>query len=83
MTTDTADQAKNLVAFLEAHRDIIQEAQSAYRNATTNDEKVAALNNLLTKKAQLQASLPPRESKCLFSIGPGTATIVTTVVVSA
>jgi hypothetical protein len=78
--SDTTQQAENLVNYLESQREIIREAQNGYKNAKTHEDKVSVMSNFLTQKAQLRTAAPPRDSKCLFSIGPGTAiTIATTI----
>jgi hypothetical protein len=82
MSTQTTQQAENFVTYLEAHRAMIREAQEGYKNAKTHEEKVRVMSSLLTKKSQLQTASPPRDAKCLFSIGSGTATIITTVTVT-
>jgi hypothetical protein len=82
MSNDTTTQAENLVNYLESQRAIIREAQNGYKKAKTHEEKVSVMSNFLTQKAQLRTAAPPRDSKCLFSIGTGTATIVTTVTVT-
>ena len=81
--TDIDKQAEGIVSFIEKQRSIIKEAQEGYKKATTDADKVAVMKNFLTKKSALQSSLPNREAHCLFSIGPGTATVITTVTVLA
>lgn len=83
MSSDTTQQAENLVNYLETQRTIVREAQDGYKNAKTHEEKVKVMSTFLTKKAQLRTAAPPRDSKCLFSIGTGTATVLTTTVTFA
>ena len=83
MTDAVSEKAKNLVAYIEGQRSIIKEAQDGYRSAKTANEKEEVIKRFLTRKSELTASLPNKTENCLFSIGTGTATILTTVTVTA
>lgn len=82
MSNNATEQAENLVNYLESQRAIIREAQNGYKNAKTHEQKVSVMSTFLTQKAQLRTAVPPNDSKCIFSIGPGTGTVLTTITVT-